>query len=372
MTHTALERLAVRIALAFGLLTLVGCAAHGAEVIPAAPQAQSIRQAVPPQLQNVSSREPLKLAHLSAMNQTTMRQFAASSVVCDGRTDNWATLQAIVNAAGQAGGGFVNFPAGICATSKTITIASSNVMLIGSGSGFPSSNPHSAGTSLLWIGAAGGTLLEYGSTVAPVQCGGLYGINLLSNNGSAAYGIKLNGAEGATFMNFAADMFSTAAVALGNTQFDQMHNVFANYVLTNTVNSGAGIIVGTTNQNSAYYNEFDGGVITLKNGTGIEVLQSDGNFFNNTQETMVNGGQGQGVLFGCGSISNHFVSLTPGYSNSRNAVIVSGIPHCPWPHEAWADTIQQYQAGSAAVPVVGTGTDFTCTTTSNKPCGSQS
>ena len=375
MTHPAFERLSIRFALAIVSLSLVGCATGGGAFVPgAAPQ--SARQTLQMHGQAQSSNAPLNLPNVQLLAQAapTMRQFAASSVICDGKTDNSATLQAVVNAAGQAGGGIVNLPAGVCATSKTIAVSYSNVMLVGAGMNFPSIAPHSIATSILWIGAAGGTLFAYGSTAAPVQGGGFDGINLLSKNGSAAYGVKLSGAEGSTFMNFSADMFSAAAVDLSNTPFDQMHNLFTNYVLANTANTGAGIIVGTTNQNSAYYNEFDSGVITIKNGTGIEFLQSDGNFFNNTRETMVQNGQGLGVLFGCGSISDHMVALTPGYSNARNAVTVTGQSHgCAWPHEAWADSIQQYNAaGGVAVPVVGTGTDFTCTTAANKSCGAQS
>jgi hypothetical protein len=374
MTHSALERLSIRFALAIVSLSLVGCATAGGEFVPgAAPQ--SARQTLPMRGQAQSGNVPLSLQNVQLLAKAapTMRQFAASGVICDGKTDNAATLQAIVNAAGQAGGGIINLPAGVCAASKTIVVSYSNVMLVGAGMNFPSMAPHSIATSILWTGAAGGTLLAYGSATAPVQAGGFDGINLLSNNGSAAYGIKLSGAEGSTFMNFSADMFSGAAVDLSNTPFDQMHNLFTNYVLTNTANTGAGIIVGTTNQNSAYYNEFDSGVITIKNGTGIEFLQSDGNFFNNTREAMAPNGQGLGVLFGCGSISDHMVALTPGYSNARNAVTVTGQSHgCAWPHEAWADSIQQYNAaGGVAVPVVGTGTDFTCTTASKKACGAQ-
>jgi hypothetical protein len=349
-------------ALAIVSLALVGCAAGSNEFVPGVPQK--------------SDAAPLKLRNVELLAQAapTMQQFSGASIVCDGKTDNSAAFQGIVNAAGRAGGGIINLPAGVCAVSKTIVVRFSNVMLVGSGMNFPSSAPHRIASSILWIGASGGTLLEYGSTLTPVQAGGFDGINLLSNDGSAAYGVKLNGAEGSTFMNFSADMFSAAAIDLGDTPFDQMHDLFTNYALTNTSNTGAGIVVGTTNHNSAYYNEFDSGVITIKNGTGIEFLQSDGNFFNNTRESMVQDGHGRGVLFGCGSISDHMVGLTPGYSNPHNAVAVIGQSHgCRWPHEAWADSIQHYDAAAgAAVPVVGSGTSFTCTMASNKSCGAQS
>jgi hypothetical protein len=373
MTHSAFERLSIRFAFAIVSLSLVGCATGGSTFVPSTAQQSAYPVRTRAQARSVNAPLNLQNVQLLAQAAPTMRQFAASSVICDGKTDNSASLQAIVNAAGQSGGGIINLPAGVCATSKTITVSYSNVMLVGSGMNFPSLAPHSIATSILWIGAAGGTLLAYGPAAAPVQGGGFDGINLLSKNGSAAYGVKLSGAEGSTFMNFSADMFSAAAVDLSNTPFDQMHNLFTNYTLTNTANTGAGIIIGTSNQNSAYYNEFDSGVITIKNGTGIEFLQSDGNFFNNTRESMVPNGQGLGVLFGCGSISDHMVALTPGYSNPRNAVTVTGQSHgCAWPHEAWADSIQQYNAaGGVAVPVVGTGTDFTCTTASNKSCGAQ-
>lgn len=295
------------------------------------------------------------------------------SLICDGVTDNAGALQAMILAAQKAGGGTVALPAGVCATSRRLIVTGSNVLIQGVGAGYPSGSPGSTGTALLWIGAPGGTLLQIGAQASEVRGGGLDGVALLSNHGKAAYGLRLKGVQGARFANFSADAFSAAAVLLDRTRFNQMHNLFETYALDNEENAGDGIVVGTAAVNSAYYNEFHNGWIQLKDGVGIELLKSDGNLFINTHEFMVGWGKGIGVVFGCGSVSNHFTWLTPGYTTRSNAVHVLGEQACGWPREAWADSIDLYDQNNngGPKPIVGQGTDFHCRNDVGKPCGSR-
>jgi hypothetical protein len=298
-------------------------------------------------------------------------QSVAAALACDGRTDVTAALQAAIDATAKAGGGIVSLPHGVCIVSRTIEVARSNVTLRGIGAGDPGADPKKSGTALLWKGAAGGTLLRFGAARAVVSGSGIDGISLFSNYGRAAYGLRLNGAAWGVFSNFSADAFSVAAVALDRTPFDQMHNRFENFNLDNQLNAGAGLVVGTATLNTAYYNEFDNALVQIKDGIGIEQLQSDGNVFVDVHEFLSPHGKGIGVLFGCGSTSNHFFWLSAAYSNSAKGVVVLGIKACTWPKEAWADSIDLYDQNDngGPPPVVGRGTDFTCRNDLGKPCG---
>jgi len=59
----------------------------------------------------------------------------AYEAVGDGTTDDTSAIQAAIDAAGAAGGGFVFFPPGVYITTATITVNEDNVRLIGSGEG---------------------------------------------------------------------------------------------------------------------------------------------------------------------------------------------------------------------------------------------
>lgn len=365
MTQPMPSNVAVRGVLTLACLMLFGCANRGSEFLPMAP-AQSV---IAPSAAAVS--QPLKQQRLQELQQTArgMKHFSAINLTCDGRTDVSAALEAAIAAAGKAGGGIVDLPNGICAVSQTILVNYSNVTLLGQGAGFGADRQEKIATGLLWIGAPGGTLLQYGSANT-VSGGGLDGIALLSNGGSAGYGLVLGGVSSATFMSFATDAFSVASVQVGTT-LAATANLFSSFNLDNESNTGASIVLGTPVTASASKNEFDNGFVQIDNGTGIELLQSAGNLFNNTHEFMDRGGLGLGVLFGCGSNADSFVWLSAGYSNNRNGVLVYGTQRCTRHFAPTGDSIVLYDQNDngGPRPVVAHGATFTCTNDANKPCG---
>jgi hypothetical protein len=369
MTQTTRRKMAVGSVLAIACLTLFGCANRGDGLIPAAAMQPGI-----PQVHAASAAavaQPLKQQRLHDLQQSAraMKHFSAVDLTCDGQTDVSAALEAAIVATGQAGGGIIDLPNGICAVSQTIVVNYSNVTLLGRGAGFGADRPETIATGLLWIGAPGGTLLQYGSADT-VSGGGLYGIALLSNNGSAGYGLVLGGVSAATFMSFAADAFSVASVQVGTT-LPATKNLLSSFNLDNESNTGASIVLGTPANASAVKNEFDNGFVQIYNGMGIELLRSAGNLFNNTHEFMDKGGLGLGVLFGCGSNADTFVWLSAGYSNNHNAVAVYGAQRCTRELAPAGDSIVLYDQNDngGPRPVVARGAAFTCTNDANKPCG---
>jgi hypothetical protein len=344
MTQTMLHRVVVRGALALACLAIVGCAGRNSGLIPTQPSA-------------------------AAPSARGAKGFSTINLACDGQTDVWAALEAAIVTAGQAGGGTIDLPNGICAVSRTIVVNYSKVTLLGQGAGFGADGPQKIATGLLWIGAPGGTLLRYGSATS-ISGGGLDGVALLSNNGSAAYGLVLGGVNSARFASFATDAFSVASVQVGTT-LPARKNHFADFNLDNESNTGASIVVGTPVNASAAKNEFDDGFVQIDNGIGIELRRSAGNLFHNTHEFMDKGGSGLGVLFGCGSNADRFVWLSAGYSNNYNGVAVYGTRRCTQQLAPAADSIVLYDQNDngGPPPVVARGASFTCTNDAGKPCG---
>lgn len=366
--------MAIYSAVTTACLLLFGCSARGGGgFIPAAPAVQthqSLRQISTPAAATAVA-QPLRQQRLQELNQAApgMRHFSAIDLTCDGKTDVSVALQATIETVGQAGGGIIDLPNGICAVSQTILVNYSNVTLLGQGAGFGADAPQTIATGLLWIGAPGGTLLQYGSSSGATRGGGLSGIALLSNSGSAGYGLVLGGVSDATFMSFTTDAFSGASVQVGTTQ-PAAGNLFTNFNLDDESNTGVSIALGSSGITSAVKNEFDDGFVQINNGTGIELLKSAGNLFTNTHEYMDNGGQGTGVIFACGSIGDRFVWLSPGYTGNFNGVRVYGLSRCTRNALPKADSIVLYDQNDngGPPPVVGRGTKFACTNDANKSC----
>ncbi len=339
-------------------------------------------------------------------------------VTCNG-IDDYATIQSKLARAG------TTIIAGTtCAISQTLKISQGNTFLHGAGK-----------TTLKWTGAANGTVLLIGGTGHQIEGGGVSNLGFDSSNGSASIGMDLEGVEGGMFTNISANAFNDAAIALGQMQsgLNTMNNLFSNYVLTNTANSGAGVLIDTpcgiyenehrenacwSRRNLSYYNQFVNGVLTVSSGIGIDTLASDGNLFQGVriiEDAPVKGAWlGVGVFFGCDSVSNHVQGLSfsanaPITSPSWNVVALGSYParmdtrnvldvckyntasHAPYTTTSFSDSVQEYaeNGNMAAAPLSGTvhggnvvcisgtctnygeGDKFWCTTVSNQSCGFQ-
>jgi hypothetical protein len=340
-------------------------------------------------------------------------------VTCNG-IDDYAPIQSKL-----ARGGTTILAGDTCAISQTLKITRDNTFLEGAQK-----------TTLKWIGPANGTVLLIGGTGNETQGGGVSDLDFDSSGGSASIGLDLEGVEGATFTNISANAFNDAAIALGQMQsgLNTMNNLFTNYVLRNTDNTGAGVLIDTscgifkseprenacwTRRNLSYYNQFVNGVITVSSGVGIDTLASDGNLFQGVriiEDAPVRGAwQGVGVFFGCDSVSNHVQGLSFSAngqiaSPSWNIVALGSYPartttknlldvckydagsRAPYTTTSFSDSVQQYAEDGtvAAAPLSGTvnggnvicvngkctnygkGDKFWCTTVSNQSCGFQS
>jgi hypothetical protein len=264
-------------------------------------------------------------AALPAMRGSFTSASAANSTVTCRGVDDSAALQARLER-----GSTTIVASGTCAIRQTLRITSPDTFL----RGVPGTTVNGAFVAkaiLKWTGPANGTILVMVGTGHELQGGGISNIGFDSGNGSASIGLDLEGVEGATFSNIAANEFNDAAIALGQTQngLNTMNNLFSNYALTNTLNSGAGVLIDTpcgvwenerremacwARRDLSYYNQFVSGIITVDSGIGIDALTSDGNLFQGVRiaEAASAGGvwQGVGVFFGCDSVSNHVQGLS--------------------------------------------------------------
>ncbi|MBV8490892.1 MAG: hypothetical protein JO199_10230 [Candidatus Eremiobacteraeota bacterium] len=334
---------------------------------------------------------------------------------CDGMTDVSARLQALLSA-----GDAVQLPPQICAVAKTVVISKSNAYLFGTGGSRQPNGTFVPLSYLKWTGPADGTLLQVGvgGRGPTVQGGGIDGIGLLSNGGTAAVGLDLEGVEGMSVSDFSADAFNRAAVATAlsapykPSALNTESNSFVDYTLDNEINSGTGIQIDTpcpprkgagnnpglcrARANLSYYNFFLNGRITVTGGIGIDLEASDGNFFAKTAivEHVPSNGiwNGTGILFGCFSLSNHFQGLTASATAPLDpkrppaTIVAEGLVTEPpdgnpldvcgnvddYGSQALYDSIEGYEIGGPATPPLsGDATGMWCVDLRNKPCGFQ-
>lgn len=126
--------------------------------------------------------------------------------VGDGVTDDSTEIQAAINAVGAAGGGVLHFDSKVYAIATGLTCVYDNVLLQGAGQGYTTSRPVtqdylSAATTLLWTGAAGGTVLTIGPTPSSTFSligGGVIGI-FIEGDLLAAIGLLLRSVNNAMF-----------------------------------------------------------------------------------------------------------------------------------------------------------------------------
>ncbi len=271
---------------------------------------------------------------------------------------NYSTIQRLLN-----GGGTVRLPTGICAIDKTLVVSKPNTYIVGAGGSFQGDGSFKPASALKWNGAAGGTILQFGSGRAYISGGGMTGVALISNHGLAAGGLDVVDVRNATFAGITGDSFTKAAIAFDGSR----HNLMKNFSLYNgsPCNRGAGLVLA-----DAQHDVFDDSYIHVCDGTGIEFLKTSDETVNDTHEQAP--APGLGVLFGCGS--NHDVMnwLSPLYSSpgARNSVRVYGARECGGAPGSTYSSIDLYDVNdnASAPPVVAPGTHFTCTTDGGVPC----
>jgi hypothetical protein len=229
----------------------------------------------------------------------TLANFAAREVwvedfgaVGDGVTNDATAIQNAINAMGAADGGIVNFDSKVYAITATLTNTFDNVLLNGQGAGYSSSaaaglDYATASTTLLWTGAAGGTMYNFGPTVGgadKLHGGGIVGI-FFEGSSSAATGVLIRSVNSATFdltiedcttVGFDMNVESTVV----STQYNSQSNNFTRIVVIHQ-SATSGICVrldGAVGGNTSL-NHF--GTLTLlhRDGVALKLLSCDGNWF---------------------------------------------------------------------------------------------
>jgi hypothetical protein len=294
----------------------------------------------------------------NAANEPAGQRSTTNELTCDGETDNYSVIQKLLNA-----GGTVHLPSGICAIKHTLVVTRSNTFIVGAGGSFQGDGSFKPASALKWEGASNGTLLQFGSGKAYIFGGGMTGVALISNRGSASIGLDAIGVRNMTFSGITGDSFNTATIVFNGSRRSPVQN--SSLINGAPCNRGAGIVLA-----DAQNDVFDDSYIDVCNGIGIEFLKSSDETVNDTHEQAP--GAGLGVLFGCGSRHDIMNWVSPLYTtpDARNSVRVYGARDCGDGAGSSFSSIDLYDVNDndSSRPVVAPGTRFTCTTDGGAPC----
>lgn len=268
-------------------------------------------------------------------DMVSVKDFGA---VGNGIADDTIAIQAAIDSF--PNGGTVFFPPGVYAISNTLNLTKSGVRLIGSGRDAQHTftppvghyNNTAKTTSLLWVGAVGGTMIKIEPPItSPASVGGnaVLALNLLSSvfphTNAAAIGVSVKAAVSGEYDFFGLE-FSQAALYMGARSVDPSSNETS--TTFNTIkylgsrnfstNGGALRADGVDLKGNVYNNLFEVIDAVHLNGTAIDLYSSDNNIFLQTRITRASGGTGVGVYLRSGATldtparANIFMLLSPG------------------------------------------------------------
>lgn len=219
----------------------------------------------------------------------------------DGVSDDAAAVTAAL-AYLPSTGGTLRFPNGTLLLSSTVTVSKPNVRLVGAGG----DNRHqtspfvlNAGTKLKWVGAVGGTVVRFtsvsGASNPKLNGGGMSGFVV---DGSITAGrcmevLSWNSGRFEEIMLFNAtdtclqiDVLSSLADAR-----DPQENVFERIWVTSLSTGSDGIrLASATPGANPSYNTFIGLLVQVSSGTGVNLFNSDNNWFHHTRIFVTGGG----------------------------------------------------------------------------------
>jgi hypothetical protein len=242
----------------------------------------------------------------------------------DGVTDDTAAVQAAIDSREAANGGVLVFPVGTYRISSTLTINASNLLLQGEGgdrSHGVGTQGASASTKLVWVGAAGGTVVQFasleGASAQKQSGGGIVGF-FIECAGSAAIGIRLVSWDLGVFQNIAIINPTTAAIdinvaeTLGEAR-DSQNNKFSQISVRCVEGAAATACVlrvdgdATANTSLNVFEQIDG---TFLNGTAFLLKNSDNNLFLRCRAFRAGGGTGASIEFQGSNISAAYTART--------------------------------------------------------------
>lgn len=214
-------------------------------------------------------------------------------VVADGVTDDTAAVNAAI-AAVPANGGYLLFPSGKILVSSTINIGNgtssavstiNNVFLVGSGNNSPF-QAADIGTTFLWGGAVGGTVIEFQGAMSG---GGMLGGWAIDGAGKAANGLIVNHLVGGQFPSLKVQRCTGVYLWLTtktvpDTVGGVRNNRFGLYETDTVPSGGVGLLLTalTTTTGDCLQNTFDvvDILISGSGATGIQLGYADFNNFN--------------------------------------------------------------------------------------------
>ena len=275
------------------------------------------------------------------------------AIVCDGTTDNAASIQAAINQieALSPPGGTINLPpCNQIAVASNLLVNSSNVYLVGTGGTGPTGTTVSdssyvgnamATTVLKWTGAGGGTMLSFNPAAGgqSIKNGGAYGL-VLAGMALAGLGLDIRSSDGVRVQNVTVENTTvtgintnvTANVLQAQEVYDVQHGWFENVNILQVKASGAVqttatcMVLDGSASPAADTSMMHFGHIFCRhqNGNGIVCNNADSNSFDDLNFFNPGGSTGYDVVLNKGSAStsgvacryNHFKTINPSASSN--------------------------------------------------------
>lgn len=296
-----------------------------------------------------------------------------------GVKDSTAGLQDPIDRAAAAGGGVVVWPAGKFRITAPIKNTTSGVRIIGAGRGaFHDTAPYvQAGTTLIWYGPVGGTMLSVGAAQSAVAQkltnADVLGIALEGTpdlvTAGADYGLVLTSVQHSEFDIQSAE-FNVAAVAMtvgvalneaANCEGNTLSLRFRQENLAGTALQLGGSAVGNT-----CFNEFPIVFGYTNKGIGVDLQNCDNNRFGRVWIDRISGGTGTNVYFrsdaqfgGKGACArvNNIADLS--FSIHAGFIYAEGTEAAGAMTPSFSNTVQRFDLANALPTVVyGTGSSL--------------
>lgn len=298
---------------------------------------------------------------VSRLLQDKVREIEMSvtdkGAVLNETTDDYLAIMDAINSL-PARGGVIRVP-GVAAIDTTITCNKRVIFDCDGMDGHHDIGTYTHRSGLKWIGAAGGTMIEFVPSVggasdqALIGCGIRGGLTL-DGNGLAAVGLRIascrfGNVTGMGFVNFpnAAKALLLTVITGVDEAADTQHWTFDNLSFSLYGTSAIAIELDGDATANASYNNFRCVAIAHTNGTAINLKNADNCMFQTTQIVRSGGGTGIGVAFRAGASAaltarnNHFLNL------STNAGVLSeGTPTAA--AAALDNTIWMYDRGNGS------------------------
>ncbi len=293
-------------------------------------------------------------------------------------------IQAAVLAAEDAGGGVVWLPAGAYLLNEGIRVRRPGVRIVGTGRDTwhtvqPTLYDHYVGvgrtTSLVWVGASGGTMLTLRPDAAQPELGGndVMHLNLIGSlwphvSNVAAIGLAMY-AVGASTINVMTVECSEAGVLVTGEEGGAC-TTFCHfeYIGGRQITQTGAILKmnGSATRGDGFNNTFDIVEGVNNNGIGVDVGHADSNTFELVKINSA-GGTGRGLMFRASSYtngparSNQMRLVYPGFGGVEAEGTAAATYPSGWSgtgHPNIIDRLDTFEDGAPDAPVLGAGAEL--------------